>query len=107
MNIEEKITELCTRATKIFVPNDLPDAMVTVGLSAHKDYPKVSHAWFTMYDGGGQIRNKTLDNHSLMECDSLTEALEDLEKWLSWQEFEYEAAINQGASIVEEIGFGD
>ena len=107
MNFEEKILDLCTRATNVFVPIDLPDAMVSVGLSCHRDYPKVNHAWFVMYDGGGQIRNKTLDNHSLMECVTLSEALEDLEKWLLWQEFEYEAAINQGAAIVEEIGFGD
>ena len=106
-SFSEKILDLCTRATKMFVPVDLPDAIVSVSMSCHRDFPKVNQVWFTMVDGGGHIPNKTLDLHSLQEQDTLTEALGDLDDWLLWQESQALFAQAQGEQIVEEIGFGD
>ena len=103
--IEDKIVNLCTRATKLFVNNN--DDIVSVGIASIKDCPNFWQVWFTMNSPKGHISHPVLDNGSLMEDKTLSKALDQLHDWLLIHESKALYFEAQGAEIAELIGYGD
>lgn len=110
LTIEQKIHNLNDRATKLFCDlNPLSnDAVAVVLYYMNSAYGTPIQAWFTQFGISKHIRNDILEEESFCEEESLNDALNVLNDFLSGKELIRSCQVSYDRTeIVESIGYGD